>query len=107
MLEGRECVIERREFEQKGDHTAHTLFCIVLSIGVHFIYTLCTDIDLLEACRDEFHRRLKVYHAWKMQNRAKKKENVPQRMPDSVQQEGAHAMYMTMIVVCLLCIPTM
>lgn len=23
------------------------------------------DVDLLEACRLEFHRRLKVYHAWK------------------------------------------
>ena len=29
------------------------------------------DIDLLEACREEFHRRLKVYHAWKMKNMAK------------------------------------
>lgn len=31
------------------------------------------DIDLLEACRDEFHRRLRVYHAWKLRN---KKKNV-------------------------------
>ena len=32
------------------------------------INTSC-DIDLLEACREEFHRRLKVYHAWKSKNR--------------------------------------
>lgn len=29
------------------------------------------DIDLLEACRDEFHRRLRVYHAWKDKNKRK------------------------------------
>jgi myosin-6 len=51
------------------------------------INTSC-DIELLEACRDEFHRRLKVYHAWKMQNRAKKKETPEERMPDSVQREA-------------------
>lgn len=33
-----------------------------------------TDIDLLEACREEFHRRLKVYHAWKMKNTNKEKD---------------------------------
>ena len=27
------------------------------------------DVELLEACRDEFHRRLKVYHAWKGKNK--------------------------------------
>ena len=32
------------------------------------INTSC-DIDLLEACREEFHRRLKVYHAWKSKNK--------------------------------------
>lgn len=36
------------------------------------INTSC-DIDLLEACREEFHRRLKVYHAWKMKNMNKEK----------------------------------
>lgn len=35
------------------------------------INTSC-DIELLEACREEFHRRLKVYHAWKSKN---KKQN--------------------------------
>merc|ERR1711962_1928862 len=32
------------------------------------INTSC-DIELLEACREEFHRRLKVYHAWKAKNK--------------------------------------
>lgn len=31
------------------------------------INTSC-DIDLLEACKAEFHRRLKVYHEWKARN---------------------------------------
>merc|ERR1712223_242108 len=34
------------------------------------INTSC-DIELLEACREEFHRRLKVYHAWKAKNKKK------------------------------------
>merc|ERR1711871_734324 len=32
-----------------------------------------TDLDLLEACREEFHRRLKVYHSWKQKNARKGK----------------------------------
>lgn len=38
------------------------------------INTSC-DLDLLEACREEFHRRLKVYHAWKSKN--KKQSTAP------------------------------
>jgi myosin-6 len=34
------------------------------------INTSC-DIELLESCREEFHRRLKVYHAWKAKNKKK------------------------------------
>ena len=34
------------------------------------INTSC-DIELLEGCREEFHRRLKVYHAWKAKNKKK------------------------------------
>jgi len=37
------------------------------------INTSC-DVDLLEACREEFHRRLKVYHAWKSKNTQAEKE---------------------------------
>jgi myosin VI len=32
------------------------------------INTSC-DLELLESCREEFHRRLKVYHAWKSKNK--------------------------------------
>jgi myosin-6 len=34
---------------------------------INFYFEL--DLELLEACREEFHRRLKVYHAWKSKNR--------------------------------------
>lgn len=37
-----------------------------------------SDIELLEACREEFHRRLKVYHQWKfrMNNNKQTKPNM-------------------------------
>lgn len=38
------------------------------------IQTSC-DIDLLEACREEFHSRLKVYHTWKMKYLRKEKKS--------------------------------
>jgi len=47
------------------------------------INTSC-DIDLLEACREEFHRRLKVYHAWKMKNMNKAKTKSEARAPASL-----------------------
>ena len=48
-----------------------------------------TDIDLLEACRDEFHRRLKVYHAWKMKNKKQTHTTTQeQRAPQEVVQAG-------------------
>ena len=42
-----------------------------------------SDIDMLEACREEFHRRLKVYHAWKMKN---VKKNAGKRTPQTQQR---------------------
>ena len=51
------------------------------------INTSC-DLELLEACREEFHRRLKVYHAWK--SRANKNKTVNgeiQRAPTSVMDQ--------------------
>jgi myosin-6 len=47
------------------------------------INTSC-DVDLLEACREEFHRRLKVYHAWKMKNQQKGKGGVSSRAPEAL-----------------------
>jgi len=30
---------------------------------------LFVEVELLEGCREEFHRRLKVYHDWKTKNK--------------------------------------
>uniref|UniRef100_A0A668UTT0 Unconventional myosin-VI n=1 Tax=Oreochromis aureus TaxID=47969 RepID=A0A668UTT0_OREAU len=50
------------------------------------INTSC-DIELLAACREEFHRRLKVYHAWKSKNK-KRNTETQQRAPKSVTDYG-------------------
>jgi len=52
------------------------------------INTSC-DIDLLEACREEFHRRLKVYHAWKMKNTTKTDPNKARAPPTVHAAAGA------------------
>ncbi|XP_055381599.1 myosin heavy chain 95F isoform X4 [Condylostylus longicornis] len=51
------------------------------------INTSC-DIELLEACRHEFHRRLKVYHAWKAKNRKRTTMDENERAPKSVMEAG-------------------
>jgi len=35
---------------------------------------LWVDIELLEACRAEFHRRLRMYHDWKQKNTSQTQE---------------------------------
>ncbi|XP_018599279.1 myosin VIa isoform X5 [Scleropages formosus] len=52
------------------------------------INTSC-DIELLAACREEFHRRLKVYHAWKARNK-KRNADAEQRAPKSVTDYALH-----------------
>merc|ERR1711907_785779 len=47
------------------------------------------DIDLLEACREEFHRRLKVYHAWKQKNMNKVQAKSQTRAPQALQSAAA------------------
>lgn len=45
-----------------------------------------TDIDMIQACRDEFARRLQAYHNWRAKNKASS-QGMPhdnQRMPESV-----------------------
>ncbi|ETN65262.1 myosin vi [Anopheles darlingi] len=54
------------------------------------INTSC-DIELLEACRHEFHRRLKVYHAWKAKNRKRTTMNENERAPRSVMEAAARS----------------
>merc|ERR1712203_12823 len=51
------------------------------------INTSC-DIDLLEACREEFHRRLKVYHAWKSKNRKSSNVDTNMRAPSILMEES-------------------
>ncbi|NXH20680.1 MYO6 protein, partial [Bucco capensis] len=63
------------------------------------INTSC-DIELLAACREEFHRRLKVYHAWKSKNK-KRNAETEQRAPKSVTDYAHHAM--VFFVVCAFC----
>ncbi|KAG1927316.1 unconventional myosin-VI [Pimephales promelas] len=46
------------------------------------INTSC-DIELLAACREEFHRRLKVYHAWKSKNKKRNTQD-EQRAPKAI-----------------------
>jgi hypothetical protein len=40
-------------------------------------------MELLDACREEFHRRLKVYHSWKSKNRKGKN---PSAMDDKIDE---------------------
>ncbi|KAF4523011.1 hypothetical protein B566_EDAN007441 [Ephemera danica] len=51
------------------------------------INTSC-DIELLEACRVEFHRRLKVYHAWKAKNKRRSTMDENERAPRSVMEQA-------------------
>ncbi|XP_026680288.1 myosin heavy chain 95F [Diaphorina citri] len=53
------------------------------------INTSC-DIELLEACRIEFHRRLKVYHAWKAKNKKRTIMEENERAPKSVMDAANH-----------------
>ena len=60
------------------------------------INTSC-DIELLESCREEFHRRLKVYHAWKAKNRKKNTTfNESARAPTSILEEANKSTHVTM-----------
>jgi len=55
-----------------------------------------TDITFIEACREEFHRRLKVYHLWKAKNKASNQNigSSPQRAPHSiVQHDKQHSSF--------------
>ncbi|XP_071114044.1 unconventional myosin-VI-like isoform X1 [Haliotis cracherodii] len=50
------------------------------------INTSC-DLELLDSCREEFHRRLKVYHSWKSKNK-KRTDKDEQRAPEGVVQNA-------------------
>lgn len=55
--------------------------------GPNGVADASADIELLAACREEFHRRLKVYHAWKSKNK-KRNAEAEQRAPKSVTDYG-------------------
>lgn len=42
----------------------------------------------LQACRVEFHRRLKVYHAWKAKNKKRTYMDENERVPRSIMDTG-------------------
>ncbi|XP_012266629.2 myosin heavy chain 95F-like isoform X2 [Athalia rosae] len=54
------------------------------------INTSC-DIELLEACRHESHRRLKIYHAWKARNRKRTTIDENERSPRAIVEAAAKA----------------
>ncbi|VDO63910.1 unnamed protein product [Heligmosomoides polygyrus] len=43
-----------------------------------------TDMELLLACKEEFHRRLRIYNAWKSRNQAERDPSAPPRAPNAV-----------------------
>jgi len=45
-------------------------------------------MELLEACREEFHRRLKVYHEWKTKNKQRNIRQNTEHVPRSIAQAG-------------------
>jgi len=49
---------------------------------------------LQKACRVEFHRRLKVYHAWKAKNKKRTYMDDNERVPRSIMDTGkSHKLY--------------
>lgn len=61
--------------------------CMRRSISAELCFFSHVDIELLAACREEFHRRLKVYHAWKSKNK-KRNTEAEQRAPKCVTDYG-------------------
>lgn len=59
-----------------------------------FIHSL---LKCLQACRTEFHRRLKVYHAWKAKNNKKSVMDENERVPRSILEEGEQV-YMLLLM---------
>lgn len=74
MIELRRCV-------------SFVFYCNDLLWPIHF-RCLSPDIELLEACREEFHRRLKVYHEWKQKNQKQGGQPMDMRAPQTVFDTG-------------------
>lgn len=48
------------------------------------------DVEMLKACKEEFHRRLRIYNEWKSRNTANR-DQPPARAPLSVYNESSAA----------------
>ncbi len=59
----------------------------LISVSNFFFYIIHLDIELLAACREEFHRRLKVYHSWKSKNKKRNTQD-EQRAPKAITDYG-------------------
>lgn len=55
--------------------------------AVFDVACLAADLELLDVCREEFHRRLKVYHEWKTKNKQRHHAE-EMRAPKSVTETG-------------------
>lgn len=86
----RSCAASRRarfECSISADEMVGNIFDAVTDVCRRVI-CVRADIELLAACREEFHRRLKVYHAWKSKNKKRNDDGSNQRAPKSVTDYG-------------------
>ncbi|XP_025097283.1 unconventional myosin-VI-like isoform X2 [Pomacea canaliculata] len=78
-----------RAFQQKAANKKYDLSKWKYAELRDAINTSC-DLELLDACREEFHRRLKVYHAWKSKNK-KRTDKGEHRAPKAVEDAAEKA----------------
>lgn len=88
MLPRSAAVLQQRESQASKKHNLSKWKYSELRDTIN---TSC-DIELLEACREEFHRRLKVYHEWKSRNAKLAKDTAvgdsEERAPQSIMQHA-------------------
>jgi len=67
---------------------------------------LLLDIELLEACREEFHRRLKMYHEWKQKNTSQS-QDADFRAPQIVLDTGLSLCHLILAVSVTCCLTSL
>ena len=67
---------------------------------------LLVEVELLEGCREEFHRRLKVYHDWKTKNKMRQAGggDDAERAPKSILNQPGRMYYCTCLIISVLVI---
>lgn len=60
-------------------------------LRLFFVTWLVLYFETYQACRHEFHRRLKVYHAWKARNRKRTTMDENERAPKAIMDAAARA----------------